>query len=29
MKDEQYQGKGYGKHAIELWISMIKKKEKY
>lgn len=29
MISEQYQGKGYGKTAMELWISMIKKEEKY
>ncbi|MEG0773893.1 GNAT family N-acetyltransferase [Clostridium sp.] len=29
MIDEEYQGKGYGKTAMELWLSMIKKEEKY
>jgi diamine N-acetyltransferase len=26
---EQYQGKGFGKAAMQLWLSMIKKEEKY
>lgn len=26
---EQYQGKGYGKAALQLWISMIKNENKY
>ncbi|GCD11559.1 GNAT family N-acetyltransferase [Clostridium tagluense] len=26
---EQYQGKGYGKSAMQLWFSMIKNEEKY
>lgn len=26
---EQYQGKGYGKEALQLWISMIKNENKY
>jgi len=26
---EQYQGKGYGKSAMQLWLSMIKNEEKY
>ena len=26
---EQYQGKGFGKNAMQLWLSMIKNEEKY
>ena len=29
MIDEQYQGKGYGKSAMQLWFSMIKNEEKH
>lgn len=29
MIGEQYQGKGYGKSAMQLWLSMIKNEEKY